>query len=230
MMGITKEYMAFLLSEYKKRNSLPFIVEVLGTPNSGKTSAIQTFEKVLKRSGIKYKVIYEAASKCKIKNKLSPDFNIWTLCETIKQLIEADSPNYEIVICERGLLDAICWYELYYMNGDITEEEHQKFLDYILLNRFIKKTNCCYIMRCGIDVAIERENLSGLLDISGTIINRQVLKKYDVALQIATKQYGNNFNKIIELDTSNLSQTDINKSFISSLLDFIKLSATANNQ
>ena len=229
-MGITKEYMALLLSEYKKRNALPFIVEVLGTPNSGKTSAIQTFEKVLKRNGIKYKVIYEAAGKCKIKNKLSPDFNIWTLSETIKQLIEADSENYEIVICERGLLDAICWYELYYMDGDITGEEHQRFLDYILLNRFIKKINCCYIMRCGIDVAIKRENLSGLLDISGTIINRQVLTKYNAALQIATTRYGNRFNKILELDTSNLSQTDINKCFISSLLNYIKDLSTTNNQ
>ena len=229
-MGITKEYITLLLSNYKKTNTLPFMVEVLGTPNSGKTSAIQTFEKVLKRNGVKYKIIYEAASKCRIKDKLSHDFNIWTLSETIKQLVEAVSTNYEIVICERGLLDAICWYELYYAQGKITKEEHQKFLDYILLSRFTQKIDCCYIIKCGIMTAIERENLSGLLDVSGTIINEKVLSEYNSALQIATKLYGNRFNKIIELDTSDLSQTEINKHFVSSLFNCIKLLSEPNKQ
>lgn len=221
-LSITKEHMQLLLSHYKKRNDIPFIVEVLGTPNAGKTSAIQTFEKVLKRNGIKYKIIYEAASRCKIKNKLSPEFNLWTLSETIKQLLEVYSGNCDIVICERGLLDAICWCELYYQDNQINKEEYYKLLDYILLKRFIGHINCCYIMECSIEVSLERENLSGLLEVTGTIMNEEVLSKYNASLEKSKQLYGKYFNKLIKLDTSTLSQADINRQFISTILDYIK--------
>lgn len=214
--------MSRLINQYKANNKTPFVVEVSGTPNSGKTSAIQTFEKVLKRSGIKYKIIYEAAAKCKIKNKLSPDFNIWTLNETIKQLLEAYLGNYDIVICERGLLDAICWYELYYQDKLITEEEYRTLLNYILLNRFVNCISCCYIMKCNVEVSLNRENLSGLLDTTGTIINDPVLTKYNSALERVQKLYSEHFKKVMELDTSELSQSDINRTFVSSILEHIK--------
>lgn len=204
-------------------NKTPFVVEVLGTPNSGKSSAIQTFEKILKRNGIKYRIIYEAATRCKIKNKLSPDFNIWTLNETIKQLLEVYSGNYDIVICERGLLDAICWYELYYQDKSITEEEYRIILNYILLNRFVDRINCCYIMKCSVDVSLNRENLSGLLDTTGTIINDSILTKYNFALERIQKLYSEHFEKVMELNTSELSQTEINKMFVSAILEHIEM-------
>ena len=87
-MSYTKTSICTLFENFRKANSIPFIIEVLGTPNSGKTSAIQTFEKVLKRSNVKYKIIYEGASRCKIKDKLSPNFNFWTLSDTMKLLLE----------------------------------------------------------------------------------------------------------------------------------------------
>ncbi len=222
-MIITKEYMHSLINKYKTKNNIPFVIEVLGTPNAGKTSAIQTFEKVLKRNEVNYKIIYEAASKCKIKNKLSIDFNIWTLSETIKQLLEACSGNYNIVICERGILDAMCWFDLYYHDKQINKEEYRKLLDYALLNHFINRINFCYNMKCSIETSLERENLSSLLDVSGTIINKEVLSKYNVSLENITQQYGNYFDKLVCLDTSLLSQTEINHQFISTILEYIEM-------
>lgn len=228
-MSITKEHMSLLLKQYKTKNTVPFIIEVLGTPNAGKTSAIQTFEKILKRNGVKHKIIYEAASRCKIKNKLSPDFNLWTLSETIKQLLEVYSGNYDIVICERGLLDTICWCELYYQDNIISKDEHQKLLDYILLNRFISHIGCCYIMECSVEASLERENLSGLLDVTGTIVNEVVLSKYNTSLERAKQLYSKYFKMLMTLDTSILSQSEINKSFISSILGYIETLCTNKN-
>lgn len=221
--------MSQLLKQYKTKNTAPFIIEVMGTPNAGKTSAIQTFEKILKRNGVKHKIIYEAASRCKIKNKLSPEFNLWTLSETIKQLLEAYSGNYDIVICERGLLDTICWCGLYYQDNKISEDEYHKLLDYILLNRFINHIDCCYIMKCSIEVSLERENLSGLLDVTGTIMNEIVLSKYNASLEKTKQLYGKYFKTLMTLDTSLLSQSDINRSFISSILDYIETLCATND-
>jgi len=219
---VTKDHITQLLNQYKRKTLFPFVIEVLGTPNSGKTSAIQTFEKILKRNGIKHKIIYEAASRCKIKNKLSPEFNLWTLNDTIKQLLEAYSESYDIVVCERGLLDSICWHELYYRDNNLTDQEFRKIRDYILLKRFTKPISCCYIMKCSVQTSIKRENLSGLLDTTGTIVNDIVLPKYNAALTACKENYGGNFGGIIELDTSETPQTDINSYFISSILEFIE--------
>ncbi len=219
---VSKEDLTILLSQYKKDHMTPFIIEVLGTPNSGKTTAIQAFEKVLKRNDIKHKVIYEAAGRCKLKKKLSLEFNLWTLSETVKQLLEAYSGNYDIVICERGLLDFLCWCGLYYQEKEITEEEYHAICNYALLTRFVKHINCCYIMECSIEAALKRENLSGLLDITGTVVNESVIPKYNLSLTKTVKQYGKNFPKVMKLDTSELLQTDTNKLFVSSVLDYIK--------
>lgn len=220
-MKYTREYITKLISDYKSCYNMPFVVEVCGTPNSGKTSAIQTFEKVLKRNGIKYKVIYEAATKCKIKDKLSIDFNLWTLSETLKQLLESFHGNYDIIICERGLLDTICWCNLYLQDDLITQQEFQVLLDYMLLPRFIDRIQCYYAMKCSVEVSMDRENLSGLLDSTGSIINATVLNKYNTSLERVVKIYREQFNKIIELDTSDLSQTDINRTFVSSILGYM---------
>lgn len=220
-MSVSKERMSLLLSSYKKKVTHPFVVEVLGTPNSGKTTAIQTFEKILKRNGIKYKIIYEAAGRCKIKNKLSPEFNLWTLNETIKQLLEADSGNYDIVICERGLLDAACWFELYYRESELTDCEVKIIRDYILMSRFTNRISCCYIMKCSVQSSIRRENVPGLLDVTGSIVNNVILARYNDALAICKEKYGGNFGSIMELNTSEISQTDITRVFIESILDEI---------
>lgn len=230
-MKITREYMIQLMGRYKSYNMMPFVVEVCGTPNSGKTSAIHAFEKILRRSGIKYKVIYEVATRCKIKKKLSPDFDLWTLNETIKQLVEAYSEEYDIIICERGLLDAICWYNLYLQDGLMTEKEYKILLNYILLDRFISHIKCCYVMKCSVETSIKRENLFGMLDRTGTIINNIVLGKYNSALENACILYSKYFEKTIELDTSDLPQTNINKTFVSSIIDCIEnLSAEKKQQ
>ena len=221
-MAIKKEDMVSLLSEYKKRNKIPFIIEVLGTPNAGKTSALQTFEKVLRRSGIKHKICYEPASRCKIKEKLSASFNIWTFSETLKTLLEIQNSNYDLVVFERGLVDTICWLNLYYKEKLITKDEYTDITNYILLDRFIKNIDCCYIMHCSVETSIKREGLDGLLDVYGTVINENTLTKYNEALLTVEENYGKRFHKVITLDTSELPQIEINRQFTKDIIEYMK--------
>ena len=73
-------------------------------------------------------------------------------------------------------------------------------------------------MKCSVETSINRENLAGLLDTTGTIINNTVLEKYNSALERVCKLYSSHFEKIIKLDTSDLSQPDISRAFVSSIL------------
>ena len=77
-------------------------------------------------------------------------------------------------------------------------------------------------MICSIKTSMARENLSGLLDVSGTIINTEVLSKYNLSLKNTMQIYGNFFKKIEYLDTSSLSQSEIDRQFISTILGYIE--------
>ncbi len=220
-MKYNREQISKIFDNYAKEKKVPFIIEVLGTPNSGKTTAIQTFEKILKRNNIKYKIIYEVAGRCKIKNKLSPDFNLWTMTETMKQLLEIFNSNYDIVICERGLLDTICWCDLFLKENKILKDEYENIVNFVLLNRFTKNICYSYIIKCSVDASMKRENLDDLLDIKGSIVNETILKKYNDSLECVSKKYVSNFQKIEEMDTSNMTQIEINKSFVNSIFNYL---------
>lgn len=220
-MKYNREQISKIFNNYAKEKKVPFIIEVLGTPNSGKTTAIQTFEKILKRNNIKYKIIYEVAGRCKIKNKLSPDFNLWTMTETMKQLLEIFNSNYDIVICERGLLDTICWCDLFLKENKILKDEYDSIVNFVLLNRFTKNICYSYIIKCSVDASMKRENLDDLLDIKGSIVNETILKKYNDSLEYVSKKYVSNFQKIEEMDTSNMTQIEINKSFVNSIFNYL---------
>lgn len=222
-MNISKNQMIQLISVYNSQKKSPFVVEVLGTPNSGKTTALQTFEKLLKRNGIRGKIIYEAAGRCKINNKFSPEFNLWTLNETIKQLVEAYTANYDIIVCERGLLDTLCWFNIYYQDKLISKQEYDKIVEYTLLKGFVNRIDYELIMSCNVETSLYREHLTDINEATGTIVNNVVLTKYNSSLQKVKKDFDKNFKKLIEIDTTNLSQQEINKLVITKIFELMKL-------
>lgn len=216
-----KQEILNLFNNIKNKFNKPVVIEVLGTPNSGKTTAVQTLDKIFKRSYVKYKVIYEMASNCKIENKLSPDFNIWTLCETLKCLLEALHDDYDLIICERGLLDTICWYQMFYELEKVDYSQLKNMINYIISLKIIEADYYTYIMTCDASTSIKREYLNELLDIKGTIVNEKIISMYNNSLHyVCESNYGKLFKNILTLDTSSLSQKDINSNLIESIIKY----------
>ena len=212
-----------IFSDFKNRYDTPVIVEVSGTPNSGKTTTIESLEKLLKRSiPLKIKVLDESASRCKIKDKLSPDFNRWTISETIRMLTEMTCRNYDLVICERGIFDALCWAQFHFNNGKITQEEFNTMSKYFCLPSLLDKIRVLILMKCKAETSILRENVHGIVDTKGTIVNEEVLSSLNLAIEQTYEKYKEIFIESEVLDTTNLSPNDINEKFLDILLKRLK--------
>src|ERR1035438_5336908 len=95
----------------------PIVFEFAGVPKAGKTTILNALAGFLKRCKFRVEIVVERASVCPIKDKADANFNVWTACTTLAQILEKtqDPPRPEdphILILDRGLFDSLCWLNL----------------------------------------------------------------------------------------------------------------------
>ena len=95
---------------------LPLFVEFAGTPKSGKSTCIDTVNHFFRRLGYKVLAPTEGASK-RTPYYLKDDlvaFNAWSATYALTHILEGrfGSDQYHLVIMDRGLFDALAWFEL----------------------------------------------------------------------------------------------------------------------
>ena len=91
----------------------PCIVELAGTPRAGKTTAMHGLAGRLESTDFRVEVVEEQAARCPVWSKRDPEFNIWTVCTTLAQTIEASYNNAHVILIDRGIFDALCWMDWY---------------------------------------------------------------------------------------------------------------------
>src|SRR5437879_3691004 len=64
------------------------VVEFAGLPKAGKTSTLGQVYSFLRRCGFRCEIVVERASVCPVRDKKHFNFNIWTACTSIAQLLE----------------------------------------------------------------------------------------------------------------------------------------------
>ena len=104
----------------------PFIVEFLVTPEAGKTTSIRLLRRTLMDKGYNVGLVRESA-------EIIPDMfktgsikgNIWMTIKTGQRIYEeANKPN-DIILIDRGIVDALFWKHLYASKGEFTDEQNR---------------------------------------------------------------------------------------------------------
>ena len=102
----------------------PLIVEFTGLPKSGKTTVVNSLSLFLRRNDIPNIIVTERASVCPIKNKHHPDFNIWTACTSLVNILNYKQTNqYYVIIVDRGIFDALVWLNLLNKKGKLNDQD-----------------------------------------------------------------------------------------------------------
>ncbi|MGH7951140.1 MAG: NUDIX domain-containing protein [Limisphaerales bacterium] len=204
-----------LAQDFKKKGRKPIVIEFAGTPKAGKTTTLSAVYAFLKRCGFKVEVVVERASICPIRDKKHSNFNIWTACTTLAQILEktqipprADDP--EILILDRGLFDSIAWLEMMERLARIRREEREIAERFLLLPDWRKRVSGVVVMTASPASAMEREQ--GDLPVegaTGSIMNEAVLEQFKANTQAACNRLGK-FFRVFEVNTS-LSGSDKKK-------------------
>ncbi|MBU1344048.1 MAG: deoxynucleoside kinase [Proteobacteria bacterium] len=221
------EYYKQLAEDIKKNiqaRKRPLIVEFSGLPKSGKTTVINSLSLFLRRNGIPAAVLSERASTCPIKNKLHPDFNIWTANMTLSQLLALkQSSQFFVILIDRGIYDSLIWMNLLNNLGKLKSEELKIFETYYLLDRFRKSIDLVIYMECSIEKSLEREFKDLLTDKEGSIMNKAFLTDFLSASKQSYRKYSDHFSQIISIDTSEKKTLEGVEEVVSAVLDSLKV-------
>lgn len=102
----------------------PYFVEILGTPEAGKTTAIKELITSLASKGYDVQYIRESVEivpSCFGKGSI--EAHLWMKLHLAQELLVSSTSKNTIVIEDRGIIDTFFWDSLYIDNGSMSREQ-----------------------------------------------------------------------------------------------------------
>lgn len=212
-----------LKSEHRQKR--PIVIEFCGSPKAGKTSCINSLALFLKRNGFSVSIVQERASVCPVSDKQSPMFNLWTACMSLSGLIgtlENKKNNVDVLILDRGIFDALCWFEWLVSSSKMEEQQRKVTEQFLLMEELVRSIDIVFAFCVKPEISIEREYATLLTDKLGSIMNKKVLSEYLKAVERTIKTKANHFHKVFRIDTSDKDQDKVGKEVTKTTLSTLK--------
>ena len=221
------EQLASKVLELKKESipRRPIVIEFCGSPKSGKSSCINSLSLFLRRNNFRTKVLTERASVCPVGDKYDPNFNIWTACSAIAELVEVlsnNSKDYDVVILDRGIFDALCWFNWLKDRNSLDDGDYKSLEAFLVMNKWTTVVDLIYVFTARPEISMEREYASLLTRKPGSIMCAEVLQSYKTCIENVSDKYRGKFQKIEIYDTSDRSLNDANYDTTKNILKIIQ--------
>jgi thymidylate kinase len=162
-------------------NIRPYFVEVLGTPEAGKTTTIKEVTASLSNKGIAVKYIQESAEIVPVEFvKGSIEAHLWMRLHTLQQILLASISNAEIVIVDRGILDTLFWDSLFFQTGKLSKSQLDSANNFF--ESFSFMPNLAIILTASPEEAIIRRGGEG------RIVTKKFIENFNTALKTFCKE------------------------------------------
>lgn len=178
-----------------------FVVELTGTPKSGKTTSLGLLASFFKAAGYKVRTLKERAADCPLPMKGHFFFNAWTTCTMLAEVLAIHETDVDLIFLDRGFFDALVWLELQRKRGQVTGEENKAFSSFVLLERWRSLVDLTIVMTAEPQTALDREQGLLLVPRRGSLMNAGSLGSFNKALQTARSRHKRDFT-ITQVDTS----------------------------
>ena len=189
----------------------PFFVEFAGTPKSGKSSCIEIVRHFFRRIGFRVLAPTEGASRRTpyfLKNNL-PAFNTWSACYALTHVLEGKhdaEDRYQIALLDRGLFDALAWFELLRTNSEISADELEAIQQFFSLERWRSSIGIVFLFKTDAETSLKRENAHTLIDEPGSAMNPEFLPKLNSAYDTVYEKF-QDYYRLSVIETSESKDT-----------------------
>ena len=184
----------------------PLFVEFAGTPKSGKSTCIDIINHFFRRLGFKVLAPTEGASKRTpyyLKDNLVA-FNAWSATYALTHILEGryGADEYQLVIMDRGLFDALAWFELLLGRGDVTETDCSTIQRFLLIGHWRQLVDLVFLFQTDPGTSLERENRDKLIEEPGQAMNAEFLLALNEAYQTIRYKHSEQFTQLHIVNTS----------------------------
>lgn len=136
----------------------PFMIELSGSPSSGKSTTIKELDDFLRPLGFTVWTPDEAAREIRHIPRTTPIYNIRTAISALTKLVdESYGHKYDIILFDRCIFDAYCWMEYWAEKEKLTPGDKFIIQSFFTLPFFTERVDLYYFMVCDSKVAMERE-------------------------------------------------------------------------
>ncbi len=129
-------------------------------------------------------------------------FNTWCATSMLAELLANVETETDIIIVDRGLLDALIWLILQEKRGEVTAAEAKTIESFLLLDRWRSLIDLAVIMNVSAQEAIDRENNQRITHKDGTIMNPEVLTAITQSVDLAIARYTPKFSNVVKQETT----------------------------
>ena len=199
------------LRENQEVNNRPIFVEFSGTPKSGKSTCIDIVVHFFRRLNYKVLAPTEGASK-RTPYYLKQDwmaFNTWSALYALMHVLEGlfGSDKYDLAILDRGLFDALAWFELLCTREQVDSQERDHVHNFIRIKKWLSAIDAVLLFTANPETSMDRENRDKLIDEPGSAMNPVVLQQLNEAYDKVKKEYSDDFPNFRTIDTSETFST-----------------------
>lgn len=190
----------------------PIFVEFAGTPKSGKSSCIDTVAHFFRREGFSVLAPTEGASK-RTPPFLKKDllfYNAWAASYALAQMLEAryHSDSYHLTLLDRGIFDAMVWFELV-ASGQIETtgarigpEDLEKISNFLMLAPWRELIDVVVFFKVDPATSMARENEGALIRKEGRAMNEPTLAALNETYDRVWQNHENDIEGMLLIDTS----------------------------
>ncbi|MFQ5852547.1 MAG: hypothetical protein ACE5JU_18455 [Candidatus Binatia bacterium] len=185
----------------------PIFLELAGLPVAGKTTTASLLVDELTKRGLRCIVVPEAAAISPLSHlKLNWQFNAWTLCQAVASILEHGArPSHDLVVLDRGLVDALCWVRWFRLTDGIEGATADALESFARVKTWYETCNLVVILRVKFETALKRRGQTG------RIVNLQSFRELHEAYDATLKDLRTDplVKHIAMLDTDNLSPSEV---------------------
>lgn len=210
----------------RERLSRPFIVEVTGSSDSGKSTILNRIDIFLRRQGSKgqeCKVLIPQEGTKVVRNipRAAFQHSIAASNYALQILLQHSySIDYDLLFFDRGLHDAWCFIEWLRQKQKLTQKESECFKFYFTHEGWLKNIDLCFFITCDPKIAAARNRKDAFLTKkSGVRTNPKTATELHSAFMTGYHYFKNRGAPVTLINTTDLDIGQATKKILIQILD-----------
>ena len=193
----------------------PFMAEVTGSPDSGKTTVLKILDDFFRRQkdeGQERRIWIPLEGAEKIRNipRTTHHYSIAVSTYTLQILLEHSySIEYDMILFDRCVYDAWCWLEYRRRQKELTQERSDYMTSFFTDSSWRKNIDVCFFIMCDPKVAYQRNRKHSLTKKAGRYTTLKAIGElYDIFYDGYThfKEQG---DPVVLIDTTRLTPKQV---------------------